>query len=356
MSAVKSFIIILAAVRIGVYRQCFFSCIGKYRVSKWIVTAAFTLLWIAEGFAVSISSIGRGIAGMDLFFLLVEVPFLSVVSFGYQGKTIQRLLMAVSLPVIYWIGKWSVGYVFFSVVTDSRRYGIITAVSVGLFFSFGKILEKTEKSKQEREQEWLRQELCMYENQFRIIRQSQHSIRALKHDMKHHIKMLRDMVSNGEDKAALEYLTSMGAFMENREEYVATGNEKIDSILNYMISKAKNCSVDISWEIQIPECLEIPVFDINVILSNLFENAFYALEDAAKPTLYIGMKYDRGLLCINMQNKNSSKEGRVENSEEHGFGLQNIQRIVRKYHGELRTEIKNEEFYVSILLFLEDTE
>jgi len=45
------------------------------------------------------------------------------------------------------------------------------------------------------------------------------------------------------------------------------------------------------------------------------------------------------------------KGGKSRNSEEHGFGFTNIQRIVRKYHGEWRTEIKNEEFYVSILYF-----
>ena len=47
----------------------------------------------------------------------------------------------------------------------------------------------------------------------------------------------------------------------------------------YMSSKAKNSGVDVSWKIQIPEHLGIPVFDINVILSNLFENAMNALAD-----------------------------------------------------------------------------
>lgn len=356
MSAMKSFVVILAAVRICLYMRCFFTCIGKYRVSKKIVIAVFAVLWIFEGFLVGISHIKQGITLMDLFFLLVEIPFLSAMSFCYQGKATRRLLMAVILPTVYWIGKWNIESVLFVAVTDSRQYLIATSISVSLFFVFGLILEKAGKSRQERERELLEQEVRIYENQFAIIRQSQHNVRALKHDMKHHIKMLTDMVSEGENEAALKYLVSMGAFMENSEEHVVTGNEKIDSILNYMISKAKGSSIDISWKIQIPEHLDIPVFDINVILSNLFENALNALADVIEPTFHIMMKYDRGILCISTQNNCSGKKRTFGASEGHGFGLKNIRRIAEKYHGSLTVTERDGDFQISVLLFLEDAE
>ena len=57
MPVVKSLIIILVAVRISLYMRCFFTCIGKYRVSKKILTAVFALLWIFEGLLISISYI-----------------------------------------------------------------------------------------------------------------------------------------------------------------------------------------------------------------------------------------------------------------------------------------------------------
>ena len=356
MSIVKSLVIILAAVRICLYMRCFSVCIGKCRVSKKIVTALFTVLWIFEGFLISVSYIGQGIAAMDLFFLLVEIPFLLAMSFCYQGKVTRHLLMAVILSTVYWIGKWSIASVLFKTVADSRQYLIVTSISVSLFFVFGMILEKAGKSRQERERELLEQEVRIYENQFGIIRQSQHNIRALKHDMKHHIKMLMDMVSGGENEEALKYLASMGAFMENSGEYVATGNEKIDSILNYMISKAKSSGVDVSWKIQIPEHLGIPVFDVNVILSNLFENALNALTDVTEPAFHIMMKYDRGILCISTQNNCSGKGQTSGASKEHGFGLKNIRRIAEKYRGSLTASVRDGDFHASVLLFLEDAD
>lgn len=356
MSVLKSLVILLAAVRTCLYMRCFFTCIGRYRVSGKIVTAAFSVLWIVESLFVGLSYIGPGIDLMDFFFFLVEIPCLLLLSFCYQGGMARRFLMAVLLPAVYWIGKWSIALILFGTVIAGSQYLVVTVISVILLCIFEVVLERAGKSRQERERELLEQEIRIYENQFGIIRQSQHNIRALKHDMKHHIKMLTDMVSRGESEAALEYLASMGAFMENGEEYVATGNEKIDSILNYMISKAKSLGIAISWKVQIPEHLGIPVFDINVVLSNLFENALNALAEAAEPSLYIMMKYDRGILYIGTQNNCSGNGNTSEASEGHGFGLKNIRRIAEKYHGSLTVADRDGNFHASVLLYLEDAD
>ena len=196
-----------------------------------------------------------------------------------------------------------------------------------------------------------------------IIQQSQINTRSLKHDMKHHIKMLSDLISSGDKDAALKYLSDMGDFMDHTEKYVSSGNERIDSILNYYIGKAKNTDIHVSWKIQIPEQIEISTFDTNVILSNLLDNALNALSDIPNPTLEIFMKYDRGILYINIQNNCNHEQPSIhailsafEPENEHGYGLKNVQRIVEKYHGNLSTECVNDVFNASILLFLSNIE
>ena len=208
------------------------------------------------------------------------------------------------------------------------------------------------------ERELLEQEIYIYEKQFDVIRQSQQSVRSLKHDMKHHIKMLADMIATDENAAALNYLSDMGAFMENSEEYVSSGNEKIDSILNYMIGKAKAAKINTHWKIQIPEHLDISTFDINVLLSNLLDNALNALSEVSQPNLYIMMKYDRGVLCISIQNNCVDRQmpaiTTFESSNEHGYGLKNVRKIVEKYHGKLTTNCEDGIFSADVLLFMSD--
>ena len=318
--------------------RCLRTCIGEYRISKRIVAVIFSALWIFESIIRCFSPylFERFAMQGDAFFYVVEIVFILVVSLCYRGGVVRHLLMAVLLPSIYWIGKWVIVFALFSINgIDSLQHFIAVAVAVVIFCILEIVWEKIGNSRQELERKLLEEEIRIYENQFDIIRQSQNNIRSLKHDMKHHIKMLTDMIAVEEKEAALDYLASMGAFMETSEEYVDSGNGRIDSILNYMISKAKNYGISVDWKIQIPEHLEISTFDINVILSNLFENALNALQNVTYPTLYILMKYDRGVLCISTQNNYSVNGSVPEVTGEHGFGLKNIHRIAEKYHGNL---------------------
>ena len=53
--------------------------------------------------------------------------------------------------------------------------------------------------------------------------------------------------------------------------------------------------------------LEIATFDIHVILGNLFENAINAMANMTEPSFSVRVHYDRGVLCIRMEN--SCEEG-----------------------------------------------
>ena len=86
--------------------------------------------------------------------------------------------------------------------------------------------------------------------------------------------------------------------MEGEEETVSSGNETIDSIINYYLRDARELGTEICTDIQIPETLEFPVFDINVILGNLLENAVDALRNCRERKLAVRMKLDRGILLV----------------------------------------------------------
>lgn len=355
MLELKLYVIIFWAARICLYARCLHDCIGSCRISKKIAAAAFAVFWIAESFLLSLSPLGREIELFEFFLLLVEMPCLFVLAFCFSGTIVRRLFAAVFLPVVYWFGEWSIRRMLFSTASFYRQYLASASVCVLFLAVFTFLISKIKTSRQERERAMLKQELRMYEKQFHIIRQSQHHIRSLKHDMKHHIKMLSDLVAAGEKDAALDYLASMGEFMENTDAYVDSGNEKIDSILNYMLAKAQKAGICTSWTIQIPEHLELSAFDMNVILSNLMENAINALDGVPSPSLNLRIKYDRGTLCISTKNNNAKKSldpYRLRTSSEHGYGLKNIQKIAEKHHGSLETSVEDGFFCVSVLLFL----
>ncbi len=361
----RSYIAIFAidAIHIFLLMRFCTNCIGTYRVNKKIVGIIFAVFFIISCY-LRLLPVSKKFSAANTTLFLLEILFLLAAVFVFQGKIVIRLAVALLLPIIYWGLNWIIlKSCFHSTFVENRQCLISTGIAVVIFFILEIALGKWKKSKREQEREILEQEIRMYENQFEIIRQSQINTRSLKHDMKHHLKMLSDLVSSGDKEAALKYLSDMGAFMDNSEVFISSGNERIDSILNYMIEKAKNANIHITWKIQIPEQIEISTFDINVILSNLLDNALNALSDIPDPTLEILIKYDRGILCINIKNNCNHEQASIhdihsvfEPENEHGYGLKNVQRIVKKYHGSLSAECVNNVFNTSILLFLSDIE
>jgi sensor histidine kinase YesM len=209
------------------------------------------------------------------------------------------------------------------------------------------------------EKELLERQLECYTNQIRIIELSQSKIKSLQHDIKHHFLQLGDMATKNDNEEILRYLEEMKLSIKNTMEYVSTGNAGIDTILNYMIGEAKKLTDNVMVKVQIPEHIILNQFDINVILSNLLENAISALREVEDKKLNITIKYDKGTLYILIQNNYrgviKNRYGNLitskDNNEFHGIGLSNVQKMVDKYNGILNIEY-DDLFTAEVLLYL----
>lgn len=192
--------------------------------------------------------------------------------------------------------------------------------------------------------------------------ESQNRIRALRHDMKNHILALQVLVQKKEVEEADNYLDSMQHFMKNPQEYVATGNDTIDSLLNYKIQKAKDVLNLVETKISIPEKLNLHSFDLNVVLGNLLDNAIDASVQTKEKELKITMKLDKGVLFLNICNScrgvAEGKRGILETTKSdkmnHGIGLKNVRRIVEKYHGDMEFLCENGSMEADIMIYVKD--
>ena len=194
---------------------------------------------------------------------------------------------------------------------------------------------------QKAEKDLLEQKIKTYTNQLEVIMQSQEKIRSLQHDMKHHLMELNGMALESNNAQMIVYLGKMKNFMDNPAEYIYSGHKEIDSVLNYMIQRAKNILIKVDVKIIIPHNLACHSFDLNVILGNLLENAIEAAKQTEEKILNINLEWNKGVLFIGIQNSylrkpeiRSHKFITSKNkSERHGFGLANVKRIVEMYNG-----------------------
>ena len=134
----------------------------------------------------------------------------------------------------------------------------------------------------------------------------------------------------------------------------------IDSVINYKLSQAKKQGCNIQSEFCLPDKILIEDDDLVVVIGNLLDNAIEAAEKVKKnKCIQIKVKYDRGCLIVKIVNsfdnyvivEKGKLKTRKENREFHGIGLQSVQNIVDKYHGDLKITYKEEMFSVRVLMF-----
>lgn len=251
-------------------------------------------------------------------------------------------------------------------IKASTVFGLVI-ISVGLImanfliFHLYNMLSSTLSQKYENEV--LRQKIQNYSNQIEIMLQGEEKVKALRHDMKHHMSELKLMAMENENKEIQRYIEDMEAFMENPNEIVSSGNVEIDSVLNYMLQRAKKELHIVNAKVQIPAAVS-HFFDLNVILGNLLENAIEAAMQTEEKQLDVSIKLKQGVLWIKIEN---SFHGRLkkgekglmstkDKAEQHGIGLSNVRKIVEKYNGIMEICPHDNLFCVKLILYMSKIE
>ena len=208
----------------------------------------------------------------------------------------------------------------------------------------------------------LKQQVQMYENQLNVIIQTENQVKSFQHDMKHHMNEIKLMAMQHKDTSIQKYIDCMAQYIQNPEEIVSSGNMEIDSLLNYMLRKAKEVLDKVNVEIKIPREVK-GMFDINIILANLLENAIEAASTTTEKLLNVNLSVSKGLLKIRIENSYKSTifeetkglQTTKKDKKNHGIGLKNVQQIVDKHNGTM--EIKTESlFCITIILYMSEFE
>lgn len=205
----------------------------------------------------------------------------------------------------------------------------------------------------------LRQNLKAYASQLEVISRSTAHIKALRHDMKHHINEMQILAGKNDVEGIRRYLSSMQEYIKTPDENIESGDVEIDSLLNYMLAQARKEQISVQTEVRLSGVSQHS-FDINIILGNLLENAIEAARQAEEKKLSVNIKEEKGILKIYVENSYSGtlrQKGTKllttkKDSGLHGLGLGNVENIVRKYHGTMKIEKTDDLFSVWILLYL----
>lgn len=168
--------------------------------------------------------------------------------------------------------------------------------------------------------------------------------RKLTHDFRAHLDTLSAMLEQKPfDINAIEsYVHSLQSAQTSRILLVNTHHSALDALLNQKALVARNRSIDVQFRVNDLSAVKIDLVDLTVIISNTLDNAIEACEKlpVQDRQIYIQVVLDDNELFYAVRNRSlpvdvSSDRLPVttkENPSFHGYGLQNVQTTLAKYH------------------------
>lgn len=201
-----------------------------------------------------------------------------------------------------------------------------------------------------------------YEQELKLLLDSQKTVRGIYHDLKNHIFTLTTYLEQKEYDHMGSYLKRLQEETESGMPEVYTGHPAVDSMIHYKSGQAKMAGVAFCVETVVPEQFHMDDFDISVLLGNLLDNALEAnaaLQNGKKE-IRLSMKILRNQLYLQVTNP---FEGAIQwkgllpvtqkgDKALHGLGMQNVKKIVNKYQGILSLEDKDCVFTAKMMLYL----
>jgi len=196
----------------------------------------------------------------------------------------------------------------------------------------------------------------------KLMVETQKSTRQERHEMRHHIALMAEMLSSGQQERAKTYAHSLLDKVDALPSDTYSANPIINAIVGRYLNKAKAAGISVSADILDMEKAFLRDDELCVLLTNMLENALEAclkMPEASTRFLRFRLRASEDHLIIVCENSTDASvtidpdkniATSKEEPEHHGFGLQVMRQIVEKYKGEFSIACTEGVFTVKVIL------
>ena len=182
-------------------------------------------------------------------------------------------------------------------------------------------------------------------NQIKNYERSEEKNSQFRHDVRHHMLHLANLIDSGNPKAALDYIEEYDKAVLSLSQKRYCQNAVINNILSSYAALFEEKNIAFSVKCQLNEDLKMKDIDMVSMLGNLLENALHASEKSANEnkmtTLYLATNNHRFMIvCEN------TFDGLLELADgipkNKGIGILSILNVCEIYHGQVSYKVVNQ--------------
>ena len=191
------------------------------------------------------------------------------------------------------------------------------------------------------------------------VKQQYEEIHMIRHDMKHAYSVINTLLLDGKYDEAVKYVQGGSENIASTEMIIDVGNDFINAILNSKLSLAKTKGIEVLCGAA-KNLDGVEDEDMCALLGNMLDNAIEAciLCEKDKRLIEVNIASYSKQIVITVSN---TVEGDVlkgnrdlvttkKDAAGHGFGVESIRQIAKKYDGHVRFYQENSVFSCKVLL------
>ena len=241
--------------------------------------------------------------------------------------------------------------------------GLFIVLSLGVVMGREALSMYREKLALEGKIEGIQSLVEMQREYYPVILESIEEARQARHDLRHHVNVIRGLISSGNREELETYFNDYASGISGMTPLTYCENDVVDVILCHFSAITTREGIRYSADAVIPESLPIENADICIILSNLLENALEAnAYVAGDKHIDVTIRQIGKELIILVDN---SFDGSVrtrsglfisrKRQDREGLGLASVRAVAEKYGGgvEFNPDVENRVFHSEVILHLD---
>lgn len=169
------------------------------------------------------------------------------------------------------------------------------------------------------------------------VKEVEEGIRIQRHDLRHQLQTVMELVSRGDRESALEFLDAAQKRLDEQKEIRWCRPPVLDAVFSSYFGQAKNHGISVEAKISLPDALPVDEGELAIVLANALENAIHANLKLPEEQRQIRCKIV-GTPSVMLELSNPCTEKisfdsnglPVAQREGHGLGVQSISAFCRK--------------------------